>query len=114
VPPPSADLESVQLGVLSNDKRKCGIEAVFGVDYIIVGGRTCQVAAAGCMEGSLFPSRGKKDMSSPPPSFQLPLAAHHRKPVSNTLIVENLGYLQLKAIPGVYHLEICFTRRLAD
>jgi len=37
---------------------------------------------------------------------QLQLAAHHGRPVDDTLVVENLGYLQFKATPGVYHLEI--------
>ena len=45
-------------------------------------------------------------MNSPARGLQLQLAAQHGKPVDDTLIVENLGYLQLKATPGVYHLEI--------
>jgi UDP-glucose:glycoprotein glucosyltransferase len=36
---------------------------------------------------------------------QLQLAAHHSRPVNDTLVVENLGYLQFKATPGVYRLE---------
>jgi UDP-glucose:glycoprotein glucosyltransferase len=45
-------------------------------------------------------------MNSPSRGLQLQLAAHHGKPIDDTLIVENLEYLQLKATPGVYHLEI--------
>jgi UDP-glucose:glycoprotein glucosyltransferase len=50
-------------------------------------------------------------MNSPPRGLQLQLAAHHSKPIDDTLIVENLGYLQFKVTPGVYHLEIRERRR---
>jgi UDP-glucose:glycoprotein glucosyltransferase len=83
------DLDNIQLGVLSGDERQRGVEAVFELDYIIVGGHARE-----------------KGTNSPPHGLQLQLAAHHGKPIDDTLIVENLGYLQFKATPGVYHLEI--------
>ena len=83
------DLDNVQLGVVSGDERQHGVEAVFELDYIIVGGHARE-----------------KGTNSPPRGVQLQLAAHHGSPVDDTLIVENLGYLQFKATPGVYHLEI--------
>jgi UDP-glucose:glycoprotein glucosyltransferase len=83
------DLDNVQLGVLSGDERQRGVEAVFELDYIIVGGHARE-----------------KGTNSPPRGVQVQLAAPHGKPIDDTLIVENLGYLQFKATPGVFHLEI--------
>ena len=83
------DLDNVQLGVLSGDERQRGVEAVFELDYIIVGGHAREMGT-----------------NSAPRGVQVQLAAHHGSPVDDTLIVENLGYLQFKATPGVYHLEI--------
>ncbi|KAH9024388.1 UDP-glucose:glycoprotein glucosyltransferase-domain-containing protein [Lactarius pseudohatsudake] len=83
------DLDNVQLGVLSGDERQRGIEAVFELDYIIVGGHAREMGT-----------------NSPPRGVQLQLAGHQGRPIDDTLIVENLGYLQFKATPGVYHLEI--------
>jgi UDP-glucose:glycoprotein glucosyltransferase len=74
---------------VSGDKRQRGIEAVFELDYIIVGGHARE-----------------KGTNSPPRGLQLQLAAKHGKPIDDMLIVENLGYLQFKATLGVYHLEI--------
>ncbi|KAH8978341.1 UDP-glucose:glycoprotein glucosyltransferase-domain-containing protein [Lactarius akahatsu] len=83
------DLDNVQLGVMSGDERQRGVEAVFELDYIIVGGHAREMGT-----------------NSPPRGVQLQLAGHHGRPIDDTLIVENLGYLQFKATPGVYHLEI--------
>ncbi|KAN0126165.1 glycosyltransferase family 24 protein [Lactarius tabidus] len=81
-------LDNIQLGVLSGDEQQHGVEAVFELDYIIIGGHSRE-----------------RGTNSPPCGLQLQLAAHHGMPI-DTLIVENLGYLQLKAAPSVYHLEI--------
>ncbi|KAF8268079.1 UDP-glucose:Glycoprotein glucosyltransferase-domain-containing protein [Lactarius quietus] len=83
------DLDNIQLGVLSGDELQRGVEAVFELDYIIVGGHARE-----------------QGTNSPPRGVQVQLAAHHGKPIDDTLIVENLGYLQFKATPGVFHLEI--------
>ncbi|KAN0128695.1 Nucleotide-diphospho-sugar transferase [Lactarius tabidus] len=77
-------LHNIQLGVPSGDEQQRGVEAVFKLDYIT----------------------SADTPASPPRGLQPQLAAHHGKPVDDTLIVENLGYLQFKATPGVYHLEI--------
>ncbi|KAI9428853.1 UDP-glucose:glycoprotein glucosyltransferase-domain-containing protein [Lactarius indigo] len=82
------DLDNIQLGVLSGDERQRGVEAVFELDYIIVGGHARE-----------------RGTNSPPRGVQLQLAGHHGRPIDDTLVVENLGYLQFKATPGVYHLE---------
>jgi UDP-glucose:glycoprotein glucosyltransferase len=84
------DLDNVQLSALSGDERQRGVEAVFELDYIIVGEHARETGT-----------------NSPPRSVQLQLASHDGRPVDDTLVVENLGYLQFKATPGVYHLEIC-------
>ncbi|KAH9162492.1 UDP-glucose:glycoprotein glucosyltransferase-domain-containing protein [Lactarius sanguifluus] len=83
------DLDNVQLDVLSGDERQRGVEAVFELDYIIVGGHAREMGT-----------------NSPPRGVQLQLAGHQGRPIDDTLIVENLGYLQFKATPGVFHLEI--------
>ena len=83
------DVDNVQLSVLSGDERQRGVEAVFELDYIIVGGHARE-----------------KGKNSPPRGVQLQLAAHHGRLIDDTLVVKNLGYLQFKATPGVYHLEI--------
>ena len=83
------DLDNVQLSVLSGDERQRGVEAVFELDYIIVGGHARDTGT-----------------NSLPRGVQLQLASHDGRPVDDTLVVENLGYLQFKATPGVYHLEI--------
>ena len=83
------DLDNVQLSVLSGDERQRGVEAIFELDYIIVGGHARE-----------------RGTNSPPRGVQLQLATHNGRRVGDTLVVENLGYLQFKATPGVYHLEI--------
>jgi UDP-glucose:glycoprotein glucosyltransferase len=82
------DLDNVQLTVLSGDEQQRGVEAVFELDYIIVG----------------RPAR-EKGTNSPPRGVRVQLAAHYGKVIDDTLIVENLG-LPFKATSGVFHLEI--------
>ena len=65
------------------------MEAVFELNYIIIGGHARETGT-----------------NSAPRGVQLQLAAHDGRPVDDTLVVENLGYLQFKATPGMYHLEI--------
>ncbi|KAI0266194.1 UDP-glucose:glycoprotein glucosyltransferase-domain-containing protein [Gloeopeniophorella convolvens] len=83
------DLDNVQLGVLSGDERQRGVEAIYELDYVIVGGHARESGT-----------------SAPPRGVQLQLTASHGQPVDDTLVVANLGYLQFKATPGVYQLEI--------
>jgi UDP-glucose:glycoprotein glucosyltransferase len=83
------DLDNIQLGVLSGEERQRGVEVVYELDYLIIGGHARETGT-----------------NTPPRGVQLQLAPGHDKPIDDTLVVENLGYLQFKATPGVYQLEI--------
>ncbi|KAI0028565.1 glycosyltransferase family 24 protein [Vararia minispora EC-137] len=83
------DLDNIQLGVLSGAERATGIEAKYELDYIIVDGHA--------LEGRTV---------RPPRGVQLQLVAGARGAIADTLVMANLGYLQFKAAPGVYALEI--------
>lgn len=83
------DLDNIQLGVLSGEEQHRGVEVVYELDYLIVGGHARESGT-----------------NSPPRGVQLQLTAGNGKSIDDTLVVENLGYLQFKSTPGVYRLEI--------
>jgi len=83
------DLDNIQLSVLSGEERQRGVEAVYELDYLIIGGHA-RDARTGL----------------PPRGVQLQLMASNSTSIDDTLVVANLGYLQFKAKPGVYQLEI--------
>lgn len=82
-------MDNIQLGVLSGEEHQRGVEVVYELDYIIVGGHARESGT-----------------NAPPRGVQLQLTTGHGKPIDDTLVVENLGYLQFKATPGVYQLDI--------
>jgi len=82
-------LDNIQLGVLSGEEQQRGVEAIYELDYLIVGGHAREAGT-----------------NAPPRGVQLQLAAGNGKSIDDTLVVENLGYLQFKSTPGVYSLEI--------
>ncbi|KAJ6489844.1 glycosyltransferase family 24 protein [Mycena sanguinolenta] len=81
------DLDNIQLGNLA--PQDTSVDAVFGLDYIVVDGHA---------RDSLT--------NAPPRGVQLQLLNGDSSPVDDTQIVANLGYLQFKAKPGVFQLEI--------
>ncbi|KAF8145393.1 hypothetical protein K438DRAFT_547782 [Mycena galopus ATCC 62051] len=83
------DLDNIQLGSLS--PQDTSVDAVFGLDYIVVDGHA---------RDSLT--------NAPPRGVQLQLlnGGGDATPVDDTQVVANLGYLQFKAKPGVFQLEI--------
>jgi UDP-glucose:glycoprotein glucosyltransferase len=83
------DLDNIQLGVLSGEERQRGVEVVYELDYLIVGGHAREAGT-----------------NAPPRGVQLQLTPGNGKSIDDTLVVENLGYLQFKSTPGVYRLEI--------
>lgn len=83
------DLDNIQLGVLSGEEQQRGVEVTYELDYLIVGGHARE-------EGT----------NSPPRGVQLQLTAGNGKSIDDTLVVENLGYLQFKTTPGIFRLEI--------
>jgi UDP-glucose:glycoprotein glucosyltransferase len=83
------DLDNIQLRTLSGDEYQRGLEVVYQLDYLIVGGHARESGT-----------------NAPPRGVQLQLTADSGKEIDDTLVVENLGYLQFKATPGVYRLDI--------
>lgn len=83
------DLDNIQLGVFSGEEQQHGVEVVYELDYLIVGGHAREAGT-----------------NAPPRGVQLQLTTGNGKSMDDTLVVENLGYLQFKSTPGVYRLEI--------
>ncbi|KAJ7264047.1 glycosyltransferase family 24 protein [Mycena haematopus] len=81
------DLDNIQLGNLA--PQDTSVDAVFSLDYIVVDGHA---------RDSLT--------NAPPRGVQLQLLNGDSSPVDDTQVVANLGYLQFKAKPGVFQLEI--------
>ncbi|KAJ7136717.1 glycosyltransferase family 24 protein [Mycena epipterygia] len=81
------DLDNIQLGSIS--PQDASVDAVFGLDYIVVEGHARDPLT-----------------NAPPRGVQLQLLNGDSSPVDDTQIVANLGYFQFKAKPGVFQLEI--------
>jgi UDP-glucose:glycoprotein glucosyltransferase len=65
------------------------VEAVFDLDYLVVEGHVRDA---------------KTNM--PPRGVQLQLTTRDSSPIDDTQVVANLGYIQFKAKPGIFRLEI--------
>lgn len=97
------DLDNILLSALSENERAHGVYALFDLDYLVIEGHA--------REGTSM---------SPPRGLQLQLVAPRADgvatnqtttvdasaPIADTLVVANLGYLQFRAKPGVFRLEI--------
>jgi len=84
------DLDNIQLGKLSPEDQIQGVQALFALDYLIVEGHARELKTV-----------------SPPRGVQLQLiSANDGSIVDDTQVVINLGYLQFKARPGTFRLEI--------
>lgn len=83
------DLDNIHLASLSADERNEGVKALFDLDFLVIEGHARDISTGG-------PARG----------LQLRLTTSEMTPVADTLVMENLGYLQFKAKPGVFQLEI--------
>lgn len=83
------DLDNIQLSSLPANERSQGIEAVFQLDFIVIEGHARDALT-----------------NSPPRGLQLELKTLDSTPIDDTQVVANLGYLQFKAKPGVFHLDI--------
>lgn len=102
------DLDNIQLGNLAPEDSS--VDAIFDLDYIIVDGHA--------REGdSMMPPRGlqlqlvnaqetaKVAKSNEDGSVE-PSTDEEAKPIADTQVMANLGYLQFKAKPGVFKLEV--------
>jgi UDP-glucose:glycoprotein glucosyltransferase len=83
------DLDNIQLGALSVEDRTRGMEAVFDLDFLVIEGHA-----------------RNPQSNAPPRGVQLQLTNGNATSVDDTQIVVTLGYLQFKASPGVFQLEI--------
>ncbi|KAF9225915.1 hypothetical protein BS17DRAFT_777873 [Gyrodon lividus] len=84
------DLDNIQLGKLPAEERSGGVQALFALDYLVVEGHARELETA-----------------NPPRGVQLQLiSTNDGSVVDDTQVVANLGYLQFKARPGTFRLEI--------
>lgn len=83
------DLDNIQLGSLFPEDHARGVEAMFDLDYLVVEGHARDT-----------------NTNSPPRGIQLQLTNSNSTVIADTQVVANLGYLQFKAKPGVFQLEI--------
>lgn len=83
------DLDNIQLNTIPREDRTKGLEAIFGLDYLIVEGHARDALT-----------------QTPPRGLQLQLTDSNSTPIADTQVVLNLGYLQFRAKPGVFQLDI--------
>ena len=84
------DLDNIQLGKLSPEDQSQGIQALFALDYLVVEGHARELKTV-----------------NPPRGVQLQLiSTEDGSVVDDTQVVANLGYVQFKARPGTFRLEI--------
>lgn len=83
------DLDNIQLSALSPEDTVKGVQALFDLDFLVVEGHARH-----------------SDANAPPRGVQLQLTNGNGTSIDDTQIVATLGYLQFKATPGVFQLEI--------
>ena len=81
------DLDNIQLGHLLPEHSIVG--TTFDLDYLVIEGHAREVST-----------------NAPPRGVQLQLVQGDGTPIDDTQVVANLGYIQFKAKPGVFQLEI--------
>ncbi|KAG2188930.1 hypothetical protein INT44_004072 [Umbelopsis vinacea] len=83
------DLDNILLKSIDKSHRESGVTAVFELEYILVEGHC-------------------RDMSSqgPPRGLQFVMGSATAANMTDTIVMANLGYFQLKASPGVWLLSI--------
>ncbi|KAH8556358.1 UDP-glucose:glycoprotein glucosyltransferase-domain-containing protein [Umbelopsis sp. PMI_123] len=83
------DLDNILLKAIESSHRENGVIAVFELEYILVDGHC-------------------RDMSSqgPPRGLQFVLGSATSANITDTIVMANLGYFQLKANPGVWLLSL--------
>ncbi|KAL9710152.1 killer toxin resistant protein [Leucoagaricus gongylophorus] len=82
------DLDNILLSQLSDDVTS--VNATFSLDYLVIEGHAREIKT-----------------QTPPRGVQLELVkTSDKSSIDDTLVVANLGYLQFKAKPGVFQLQI--------
>lgn len=83
------DLDNIHLSALSSHEKVAGVKALFDLDFLVIEGHARDTTSG-----------------APPRGLQLQLTKYDSTPIADTLVMENLGYLQFKAKPGVFQLEL--------
>ena len=83
------DLDNIQLYAIPQKDRTSGIQAIFGLDYLVIEGHARDTLT-----------------SAPPRGLQLQLTTNSSTVIADTQVVANLGYLQFRAKPGVFRLGV--------
>lgn len=84
------DLDNIVLSKLSASSRETGLTAIYELKNILIDGHARDVTHA----------------NSPPSGVQIILGTAQNPHVVDTIVMANLGYLQLKANPGVWTLDL--------
>jgi len=84
------DLDNIVLSKLSGSHRETGIRAIYELKNILIDGHARDVTQG----------------NSPPRGVQIILGTERRPHMTDTIVMANLGYLQLKANPGVWSLDL--------
>lgn len=82
------DLDNIVLSKLSPTARETGINAIYELKNILIDGHARDIS------------------QNNPRGIQIILGTEHRPHVVDTIVMANLGYLQLKANPGVWTLDL--------
>ena len=84
------DLDNIVLSKLSSASRGTGLTATYELKNILIDGHARDVTHG----------------NSPPSGMQIVLGTEQNPHVVDTIVMANLGYLQLKANPGVWTLDL--------
>jgi UDP-glucose:glycoprotein glucosyltransferase len=84
------DLDNIVLAKLSPSSRESGINAIYELKHVLIDGHARDVTYG----------------NSPPRGVQIILGTEQNSHVVDTIVMANLGYLQLKANPGVWTLDL--------
>lgn len=84
------DLDNIVLSKLSPSARESGINAIYELKHILIDGHARDITYG----------------NAPPPGAQIILGTEQNPHVVDTIVMANLGYLQLKANPGVWTLDL--------
>ena len=82
------DLDNIVLSKLSPTTRESGINAIYELKHILVDGHVRDIS------------------QNNPRGTQIILGTEHNPHVVDTIVMANLGYIQLKANPGVWTLDL--------
>ena len=78
----------------------------FDLDNLVLGAVDHPVHVSFNLKQLLIEGHAREPNNAPPRGLQLQLTNQGMEVVSDTQVMANLGYMQFKATPGVYHLAI--------